>query len=124
MPDETLGTFAKFIFISKRNAFSTTLSFYLAIVFQMLIIFCFLAQVATRTWSPNQGKSREMTKLCNHKRKLVIPLTGVNLIGPTVVSSSTASAGQASRIPETHTNADLLSSSDKNKPGKLTSFLQ
>lgn len=30
----------------------------------------FVLQVATRPWSPNQGKAREMTKLCNHKRKI------------------------------------------------------
>ncbi|KAH0567289.1 hypothetical protein KQX54_008118 [Cotesia glomerata] len=50
-----------------------------------------MLQVATRPWSPDQGKTREMTKLCNHKRKLLLPVAAASPVASCtpVVSSST-----------------------------------
>nr|XP_034174035.1 protein split ends-like isoform X3 [Osmia lignaria] len=77
-------------------------------------VFNFDPKVATRPWSPDQGKTREMTKLCNHKRKLLLPTTAagssVASCTPTV-SSSALSSGQAATA--IHVNADSPTSPDK-----------
>lgn len=83
--------------------------------------FMFLFQVATRPWSPDQGKTREMTKLCNHKRKLLLPITAASspvASCTTAVSSSTLSSGQAASAA--HVNADSPASPDKPRKGKNT----
>ncbi|KAK0081767.1 hypothetical protein PV325_011595 [Microctonus aethiopoides] len=71
-------------------------------------------EVATRPWSPDQGKTREMTKLCNHKRKLLLPVAAASPVASCtpVVSSSTLSAPGA---PVIHANADSPTSTDKLK---------
>lgn len=85
-----------------------------------MILFFFLSyyfQVATRPWSPDQGKTREMTKLCNHKRKLLLPVAAASPVASCtpVVSSSTLSAPGA---PVIHANADSPTSTDKLKKGE------
>ncbi|KAL2733609.1 protein split ends-like isoform X1 [Vespula maculifrons] len=55
--------------------------------------------IATRPWSPDQGKTREMTKLCNHKRKLLLPSAAASPVAASCtlpVSPSTLSSGPTS----------------------------
>lgn len=79
----------------------------------------FLFQVVTRPWSPDQGKTREMTKLCNHKRKLLLPTTAaaspVASCTPAVSSSALSAGPGATAI---HVNADSPTSPDKARKGK------
>jgi hypothetical protein len=77
-----------------------------------------LFQVATRPWSPDQGKTQEMTKLCNHKRKLLLPAAIASPVASCTpaVSSSTLSSG--STTASIHANADSPTSSDKARKGK------
>jgi len=78
----------------------------------------FLFQVATRPWSPDQGKTREMTKLCNHKRKLLLPAAAASPVASCTpaVSSSTLSSGPTTA--SIHANADSPTSPDKARKGK------
>lgn len=73
----------------------------------------------TRPWSPDQGKTREMTKLCNHKRKLLLPTTAaaspVASCTPAVSSSALSAGPGATAI---HVNADSPTSPDKARKGK------
>ncbi|KAI4492460.1 hypothetical protein M0804_002251 [Polistes exclamans] len=80
--------------------------------------------IATRPWSPDQGKTREMTKLCNHKRKLLLPSAAASPVAASCtlpVSSSTLSSGPT---PSTATptatapiHADSPTSPDKTRKG-------
>lgn len=76
-----------------------------------------MLQVATRPWSPDQGKTREMTKLCNHKRKLLLPVAAASPVASCtpVVSSSTLPVPGATAI---NARADSPTSSDKSKKGQ------
>ncbi|KAI4503285.1 hypothetical protein M0802_001507 [Mischocyttarus mexicanus] len=78
--------------------------------------------IATRPCSPDQGKTREMTKLCNHKRKLLLPSAAASPVAASCtlpVSSSTLSSGPT---PSTATptatapiHADSPTSPDKTR---------
>ncbi|XP_050450707.1 mucin-17-like isoform X5 [Cataglyphis hispanica] len=76
-------------------------------------VFNFDPKVATRPWSPDQGKTREMTKLCNHKRKLLLPSAAASPVASCTpaVSSSTLSSGPTTT--SIHANADSPTSPDK-----------
>ncbi|EZA57271.1 Methyl-CpG-binding domain protein, partial [Ooceraea biroi] len=76
--------------------------------------------VATRPWSPDQGKTREMTKLCNHKRKLLLPTAAASPVASCTpaVSSSTLSSGPTTA--SIHANADSPTSSDKTRKDGLS----
>ncbi|TGZ48224.1 Methyl-CpG-binding domain protein 5 [Temnothorax longispinosus] len=76
--------------------------------------------VATRPWSPDQGKTREMTKLCNHKRKLLLPAAAASPVASCTpaVSSSTLSSGPTTA--SIHANADSPTSPDKARKDGLS----
>ncbi|XP_070511248.1 uncharacterized protein [Cardiocondyla obscurior] len=82
-------------------------------------VFNFDPKVATRPWSPDQGKTREMTKLCNHKRKLLLPAAAASPVASCTpaVSSSTLSSGPTTA--SIHANADSPTSSDKTRKDTL-----
>lgn len=83
--------------------------------------FDFWLQVATRPWSPNQGKARELTKLCNHKRKLHLPATN-NSTHP-VISTSSCTNNSSMAISSIAANIELLvGSNDKSKLGNFWIF--
>lgn len=84
-------------------------------------VFNFDPKVATRPWSPDQGKTREMTKLCNHKRKLLLPAAAASPVASCTpaVLSSTLSAGPPGP-PGIHANSDSPTSSDKTKKDGLS----
>ncbi|RLU24973.1 hypothetical protein DMN91_003064 [Ooceraea biroi] len=83
-------------------------------------VFNFDPKVATRPWSPDQGKTREMTKLCNHKRKLLLPTAAASPVASCTpaVSSSTLSSGPTTA--SIHANADSPTSSDKTRKDGLS----
>ncbi|XP_032684219.1 uncharacterized protein LOC116850265 isoform X4 [Odontomachus brunneus] len=83
-------------------------------------IFSFDPKVATRPWSPDQGKTQEMTKLCNHKRKRPQPAAAASPVASCTpaVSSSTLSSGPTTA--SIHANADSPTSPDKTRKDGLS----
>lgn len=87
--------------------------------------FLLLLQIATRPWSPDQGKTREMTKLCNHKRKLLLPCAAASPVAasctlpvsPSTLSSGPTSSTAAPTAAAAPIHADSPTSPDKARKG-------